>query len=90
VDAPPPPDAPGFGANDKEPDWLAVRRACLEDAARAAVRAILRASERNRPKAASGFIALDSFPRFYPDTAGVACSARFRVEIREIVPFGAY
>ncbi|MDR1900047.1 MAG: hypothetical protein LBQ55_08575, partial [Treponema sp.] len=39
-------------------DWLKIRRAGLEDAARAAVRAVLRGSERNRPKEARGFIGL--------------------------------
>ena len=70
--------------------WLAVRKAALEDAARAAVRAMLQGSERNRPKEARGFISLASFPNFFIDSGRWAASARFRVQITEIVPFSAY
>jgi hypothetical protein len=71
-------------------DWLAVKKAGLEDAARAAVRAMLRGSERNRPKEASGFISLASFPRYFMDSGRWAVSARFHVQITGIVPFAAY
>jgi hypothetical protein len=71
-------------------DWIAIKTAALEDAARAAVRAALRGGERNRPKEARGFISLAAFPRYWIDGAQWAVSARFRMEITEIVPFAAY
>ena len=70
--------------------WLDIRSAVMQDAARAAVRGMLRGSERNRPKEASGFISLASFPRFYVDSGQWAASVRFRIQLNEIVPFGAY
>jgi hypothetical protein len=71
-------------------DWMAIKRAGLEDAARAAVRAILRGSERNRPKEASGFISLSSFPVYFMDSGRWAANAKFRVKITGIHPFAAY
>jgi hypothetical protein len=70
--------------------WLEVRKAALEDAARAALRVMLRGSERNRPKEAKGFISLAAFPRYYMDTGGWTASVRFYVDIVEIVPFAVY
>jgi hypothetical protein len=71
-------------------DWLTIKRTALEDAARAAVRAMLRGSERNRPKEVRGFISLSAFPVYWMDGGKWATSARFRVEITEITPFAAY
>ncbi|MDR1318070.1 MAG: hypothetical protein LBJ90_00465 [Treponema sp.] len=71
-------------------DWLAIKKAGLEDAARAAIRAMLRGSERNRPKEASGFISLAAFPNYFMDSGRWAASARFHIQITEIVPFAAY
>jgi hypothetical protein len=71
-------------------DWLTIKQAALEDAARSAIRAMLRGSERNRPKAARGFISLDGFPTFWRDAGQWAASGRFRVNITEIIPFAAY
>jgi hypothetical protein len=70
--------------------WLGIKKKALEDSARAAVRAILQSSERNRPKEVSGFISLESFPAFFMDSGRLAAQARFKVEIREIIPFAAY
>jgi hypothetical protein len=70
--------------------WLDIRSAVLKDAARAAVRETLRGSERNRPKEAAGFISLASFPRFYIDSGQWVASARFRIQITEIVPFAVH
>jgi hypothetical protein len=70
--------------------WFSIKKTAMEDAARAAIRAMLRGSERNRPKEAKGFISLAAFPRYFMDSGRWACSARFRVDIREIVPFAAY
>lgn len=82
----------GFGpaSIDEYPGWLELKKSALEDAARAALRAMLRGSERNRPKEVTGFISLASFPRFYIDSGRWAASARFRVQITEIIPFAAY
>ena len=70
--------------------WLDVKMTALEDSARAAVRAMLQASERNRPKEATGFISLQGFPAFWVDSGRWAARARFRVEIREIIPFAVH
>jgi hypothetical protein len=69
---------------------LEDKHAALEDAARAAIRAILRGNERNRPKEASGFISLAAFPRYWLDKGRWAAFGRFRVHIQEIRPFAAY
>jgi hypothetical protein len=79
-----------LGGPVENSDWLTIKRTALEDAARAAVRAILRGGERNRPKEARGFISLSAFPGYWIDGGYWAVSARFRVEITEIIPFAAY
>jgi hypothetical protein len=71
-------------------DWMSIRQACLEDAARAAIRAILRQEERNRPREVTGFISLAAFPQYWMDSGRLAASARFRFQVTEIVPFAAY
>jgi hypothetical protein len=82
---------PEASADTAEPsNWITMKSAALEDAARTGIRAMLRSGERNRPKEARGFIALAEFPRYYIDAGQWAVSARFRVEITEIVPFAAY
>ncbi|MDR1505787.1 MAG: hypothetical protein LBI67_01655 [Treponema sp.] len=75
---------------DEDPPWLAVKKEALEDAARSAIRAMLRGSERNRPKAAEGFISLAAFPRFWLDAGQWAAAGRFLVNVTEITPFGAH
>jgi len=72
------------------PGWIAVKQLALEDSARAALRAALRGSERNRPKQVTGFISLASFPRYFIDSGRWTVAARFRVQITEIIPFAAY
>ena len=79
------PDLYGDNAN-----WLSARMEALEDSARAAIRAMLQGDERNRPKEASGFISLQNFPAFWMDSGRMVASARFRVEIREIIPFAVH
>jgi hypothetical protein len=71
-------------------NWLSIRKAALEDSARTAVRAMLQGSERNRPREAVGFISLESFPSYRIDGGRWAAQARFKVEIKEIIPFAAY
>ncbi|MDR3173221.1 MAG: hypothetical protein LBU19_03130, partial [Treponema sp.] len=60
--------------------WLDYKRQGLEDAARAAIRAMLRGGERNRPKEARGFIALAGFPVYGIDAGRWTAFARFRVD----------
>jgi hypothetical protein len=62
----------------------------LEDAARAAIRAMLRGSERNRPKEVTGYISLAAFPRYWMEKGHWTAMGRFRVEILKIEPFAAY
>lgn len=57
----------------------------LRDAARAAVRTVLAGTERNRPKEAYGTAALLEAPRYWIDAGRYVCSARFRVNIKEVV-----
>ena len=71
-------------------DWLTIKKTTLEDTARAAVRAILQGQEKNRPKEATGFISLQTFPSYWMDAGRWAAQARFRVDIKEIIPFSAY
>jgi len=82
----------GYGPSvlEEYPGWLTVRKTALEDAARIALRTALRGSERNRPKEVKGFISLASFPRYFIDSGRWTVSARFRVQITEIIPFAAY
>jgi hypothetical protein len=75
---------------DEYPGYLMIKKTALEDAARAALRAMLRGSERNRPKEVTGFISLAAFPRFFVDGGRMAAIARFRVQIENIVPFAVY
>jgi hypothetical protein len=84
------PRSDGADENDEDPAWLAVKRAALEDAARAAIRAMLRASERNRPREAEGYISLAAFPRFFLDKGQWTVTARFYVNITELHPFAAH
>ena len=77
-------------AGEGSSSWLAIKKNALEDSARAAVRAMLQGSERNRPKEVKGFISLESFPSFFMDSGLWAAQARFKVEIIEIIPFAVY
>ena len=69
---------------------LEDKYAALDDAARTAIRAILRGNERNRPKEVSGFVSLAAFPRYWLNKGQWTTFGRFHVEIREIIPFAAY
>jgi len=82
----------GYGpyALEEYPGWFAVKKSALEDAARAALRAALRGSERNRPKEVTGLISLASFPRYFIDSGRWAVAARFRVQVSETILFSAY
>jgi hypothetical protein len=82
--------APAENVPDGEDAWLAVRKAAVEDAARAALRGALRGSERNRPKQAEGYISLAAFPRVFLSSGRWAAAGRFNFAVTEIVPFAAY
>lgn len=71
-------------------DGPAGKAAALRDAARAAVRSVLAAAGRNRPKAAYGTALLDEVPRYRVDAGRYECDARFRVTIAEVVPHQAF
>jgi hypothetical protein len=77
--------AQGYGHSQ-----LDNKYAALEDAARAALRSMLRGDERNRPKEVSGYISLAAFPRYWLDKGRWIAAGRFRVEIQEIRPFAVY
>lgn len=66
------------------------RAAALDDAARQAVRSLLRGSERNRPKEARGTVALVEVPRIWVDEGRFQCAARFRIVVKELVPYRYY
>ncbi|MCL2213588.1 MAG: hypothetical protein FWC06_00115 [Treponema sp.] len=82
----------GYGPSDIDeyPGWIELKKMALEDAAKTALRALLQASERNRPKEVTGLISLASFPRYYIESGRWVVSARFRVQITEIIPFAVY
>jgi len=82
----------GYGPVEIEeyPGWLELKKLALEDAARVALRTMLRGSERNRPREVTGFISLASFPRYFVQSGRWAVSARFRVQIEEIVPYAVH
>jgi len=84
--------AVGYGPSfiEEYPGWLELKKAALEDAAKTALRGMLRGSERNRPKEVTGFISLAAFPRYFIDGGRWAVAARFRVQIVEIIPFSVY
>ncbi len=73
-----------------EGSWFAGKAGALEDAARAAIRAYLRSTERNRPKECRGLIALAAFPTYQIVSGRWTATARFRLEITELRPFPAY
>ena len=79
-----------WGVVQEGADWLSFKRKALEDSARAAVRAILQGTEKNRPKEVFGFISLQSFPTYFIEAGRWVVQARFKVEIKEIYPFAAY
>ena len=66
------------------------KAAALEDAARAAIRARLRATELNRPRRAKGKIALASFPIYRIENGLWTVKARFRLIIDEVEQYALY
>lgn len=61
--------------------------AALDDAARLAVRSLLVFSERSKPKEARGTVVLTEVPRIWVEQGRFQCAARFRVVVKEVVPY---
>ena len=79
-----------LAGNEGTTERTEIKAAALEDAVKKALRAQLRAQERNRPRLVRGSIALARFPLYRLFHGNWAAQARFRVRITEIVPFPAY
>jgi hypothetical protein len=63
----------------------------LEDAAKNAVRGILRASERNKPRLVRGSLSLDGgFPLFTISQGSWTCAAAFLVIVTELLTYSVY
>jgi hypothetical protein len=67
-----------------------IKIAALHDAARSAIRAYLRAYIKNRPRITKGYISLSSFPIYKMFSGQWSATARFRLEVTEVVPFAVY
>ena len=67
-----------------------IKEAALKDAMKKAIRKKLRISERNRPGAANGYIALSKFPLYGMRDGMWTAAAEFKIEIKNIIPFAAY
>ena len=85
--------AHGTGALDLSPvaaKDIMAHDGALEDAARSAIRARLRATERNRPRRVKGRIALAAFPHYGIQNGALTVQARFRLKIGEVEPYAVY
>jgi hypothetical protein len=71
-------------------DRRQIKEAALQDAMKKAVRQKIRLTERNRPRAVTGLIALSKFPLYRMNNGQWAATAEFRIEITETIPFAAY
>ncbi|MDR3357071.1 MAG: hypothetical protein LBO04_07810 [Spirochaetaceae bacterium] len=83
----------GYGplqGGDGVADHREIKAGALKDAMKKAIRGKLRINERNRPRSASGYIALSKFPLYGMRDGRWAAVAEFRMEIKEVVPFAAY
>ncbi|MDR0683722.1 MAG: hypothetical protein LBF83_01130 [Spirochaetaceae bacterium] len=67
-----------------------IKESALKDAMKKAIRQKLRITERNRPGAAAGYIALSKFPLYGMRDGMWAAGAEFKIEIKDIIPFAAY
>jgi hypothetical protein len=67
-----------------------IKEAALRDAMKKAIRQKARLTERNRPRAVTGVIALSKFPLYRMQNGLWAATAEFRIEVTEIIPFPAY
>ncbi|MDR2481537.1 MAG: hypothetical protein LBD07_04505 [Spirochaetaceae bacterium] len=71
-------------------DRKMVKEAALEDALKKAIRAELRATQKNRPRMVRGYIALSEFPLYRIFHGNWAAQASFRLRVTEIIPYAAY
>ena len=66
------------------------RRLAYEDAARAAIRDLLRGLEPNKPRRVKGRIVFASTPRIAVADGTYKVEARFRIEVTEVLEYGLY
>ncbi|MDR2864082.1 MAG: hypothetical protein LBV68_00545 [Spirochaetaceae bacterium] len=71
-------------------DRRMIKFSALEDAVKKAIRSYFRSIVKNRPRAIKGYIALSQFPSFRIAHGQWAATARFRLQMSEIVPFSVY
>jgi hypothetical protein len=76
----------GEGVTDRRQ----IKETALKDAMKKAIRKKLRMTERNRPRAVTGLIALSKFPLYSMQNGLWAATAGFRIEITGIIPFAVY
>jgi hypothetical protein len=85
--------AVGYGPLQGEPGITVrseIKEGALKDAMKKAIRKKLRITERKRPLSALGLIALSKFPLYRMQNGLWAATVKFRIEIKEIIPFAAY
>jgi hypothetical protein len=81
--------AQGMGKSAWKEDF-ASREAAYADAARAAIRELLRGEEANKPRRVKGNIAFASPPRIWIADGLYVVQARFKVEVVELSPYEVY
>jgi hypothetical protein len=67
-----------------------IKFSALEEAASRSVRSYLRTQVKNRPRIIKGYIALSRFPLYRIVEGKWAATARFRLQVTEVVPFSVY
>jgi hypothetical protein len=67
-----------------------IKFSALEEAACQSIRSQLRTRVKNRPRIIKGNIALSHFPLYRIVEGKWAATARFRLEVTEVVPFSVY
>lgn len=81
--------AQGTGSGDYLRGHLG-RRLAYEDAARAAIRDLLRGLEPNKPRRVKGHIVFASTPRIAVADGAYKVEARFRIEVTEVQGYGVF
>jgi hypothetical protein len=71
-------------------DRRQIKGTALQDAMKKAIRQKVRLTERNRPRAVTGLIALSKFPLYRMNNGQWAAAAEFRIEVTGIIPFAVY
>jgi hypothetical protein len=86
-------NATGYSSLQGKPNITArkeIKLSALENAAGESIRAHLRTRIKNRPRMIKGYIALSQFPVYRIAQGKWAATARFRLQVTEIVPFSVY